>query len=172
MEYKAENIRQLAEKYLRGETSLAEEAALRDYFNNCVEIPADLADCRLLFGQNAGASAVRSRRELKLHAGPVRKPLHRWMAAASGIAAAVLVTVFVTMDFNRSQADGNIVCYVNGHLITDRQAVMEYTQEALEIINAKLQEPVGYIAPKTENPSTMERINDMLDALTAETEEK
>ncbi len=171
MEYNVENIRQLAEKYFRGETTLSEEAVLREYFNNSNEVPADLQAYSLLFGQSAKALAGRPRRELILHAETPRKPLQRrrLVAAISGLAAAaaVMTAVFMTIDLTKSQRS-DIVCYVNGHLVTDPQAALEYTQEALEIINAKLQKPAGYISPKTESTATMSRVGDMLNALTEE----
>ncbi len=172
MEYNIENIRTLAEKYFRGETTLAEEAALREYFNNSREIPADLEACRLLFRQNAIASAATAAADLmiKVDADPkLPAQRRRWVAAASGIAAAaaVLAVLFTTVDFNRSQT-GGIVCYVNGHLVTDRQAAMEYTQETFDIINASLQKPAEYLSPSAESKNTMERLEKMLNALTSE----
>ncbi len=94
MGHSIDDIRRLTARWLAGETTLAEEAALREFFggnssggdgsggcggcgvrggdsNNFGdaqdELPADLEPCRLLFGQSARAAGERSRRNLVLH---------------------------------------------------------------------------------------------------------
>lgn len=90
MEYNIEHIRALVGRWLAGETTLAEEAALREFFAEIDraqaggedgradgvqnELPADLQPFRLLFGQSAGAEGERSRRKLILHTEPTHKP--------------------------------------------------------------------------------------------------
>lgn len=167
MEYNLQNIRQLADKYFKGETSLAEEAALREYFSGCREIPADLEACRLLFGQSAGAAVERPRRNLRLNEKPAQWHLKNLIAAASGIAAILVAAICLTISLGPPKT-GDIVCYVNGQKITDRRQAMEYTQEALDLINASLRKPAERLAVPVEKTETIERVNEMLNTLTEE----
>lgn len=167
MGYNLQNIRQLADKYFKGETTLAEEAALREYFSGSREIPADLEACRLLFGLCAEAAAEKPRRKLRLREKPERISLRGWIVAASGIAAMVVAAVCLNMNVGASQT-GDIVCYVNGQKITDRQLAMEYTQEAIDLINANLRKPAERLAAPAEKTVTIDRVNEMLNALTEE----
>lgn len=56
MAYNQTEIRALLERYFDGETSLAEERALSDYFASSPSIPADLEYARAMFGHFAHAS--------------------------------------------------------------------------------------------------------------------
>lgn len=166
MEYNVENIRQLAERYFRGGTTLEEEAVLRDYFRNCDNVPADLEPCRLMFGHWAKAVSEVSRREIPLKdkAGYGR-PL---FAATVAVAAALLVGLFVVTGSLNSPGQDGIVCYVNGKPVTDQQQAAEYALGAIGLINESLRKPAEYLSVKSDNSPTIERVEEMLNMLVTE----
>lgn len=166
MEYNVDDIRALAERWLAGETTLAEETALRDWFAGTQErLPVDLQLLGLLFGQIAQASDERSRRKPFLRTEPVLIPLRRWMVAASGIAAAVLiaVTVFVAPE-HAPQSD--ILCVVNGVKITDPGEIAAHTRYALKIVGDNLRKPGETLSSELGGDPAMARVGEMLNELT------
>jgi hypothetical protein len=181
MEYSAKQIRGLAERWLAGETSLDEEAALREFFGGVQEegLPADLLPYRPLFGQSARAAGGRSHRKLVLHTEPtarsdkraegsertaIRQPLHRWITAAAGIAAAVVAAVAVLVATEQSRT-GDIVCVVNGVRISDPAQIEVYTREALEMVSENLKKPGQTLSSELGGEAALVRVGEMLNEL-------
>ncbi len=135
MEYNVEMIRALTKRWLAGETTLAEEAALKEFFGGAYgvlnELPADLQPYRHLFGQSAEVAAARPGRKLVLHTEvaataaadlatqntpgtalgtPQRRFLSRRARMTgwwTGIAAAAVVAAIVIFAPGRGRNDGN-----------------------------------------------------------------
>jgi hypothetical protein len=170
MEYNVEKMRQLAEKYFAGTTTLAEEATLRDYFGHCTDVPADLKPCVLLLGHSAAEATRRSHTEIRLHAEPNASrrfvlPLTR---AITTVAAAVLVGLFVFVGRTGSSQE-QLICYVNGQKITDPALATHYASDAIELVNENLQKPSEIIAAKTHQSSTTaKRVGEMLNTLSSQ----
>ena len=177
MEYSVEQIRALAERWLAGETSIAEEALLRRFFAEQTELPADLQPYLPLFGQSAEAAGERSHRKLVLHVEPVAgieaanlakrriMPLIRRIAATAAIAAAVSATI-VLFVVPRAAHGGDIVCVVNGVKITDPDQIALYTREALEIASDNLNKPGQTLSAELGGEEVMTYVGEMLNELT------
>jgi hypothetical protein len=163
MEYNVETIRMLADKYFAGTATLAEEAALRDYFGDRVDIPADLRLCALLLGRSAAEATRRSHTEIRLHRQPVR-PL---IFTITTVAAAVLVGLFVFVGRTDTPQE-QLICYVNGQKITDPRQVNQYTLNAIGLINESLQKPAELLSAKTDKSPTAKRVEEMLNTLTSQ----
>ncbi len=164
----------LVKRWLAGETTLAEEAALRDFFGSAQEeLPVDLQSCLPLFGQSAEAADERSDRKLVLHTDPVhrsiRRPLRRWLGAAAGIAAAVTVAIALFLAPGRSHS-GDVICFVNGVHITDPGEIAAYTREALEIASDNLRKPGETLSSELDGDPTIARVGEMLNELFIKTE--
>ncbi len=177
MGYNIEETRALVERWLAGGTTLAEEAALRDFFSGAQdELPGDLQPYRLLFGQSAEAAGERSHRRLILHTEPnrpggiltgsvaSRRPLRRWIAGAA--AAVVAIAVVTTLIFAPERASrGDILCVVNGVQITDPGQIAAYTREAFEIANDNLRKPGETLSSELGADPAFERVGEMLNEL-------
>jgi hypothetical protein len=163
MEYNIENIRTLADKYFAGTTTLTEEAALRDYFGHCTDIPVDLKPCALLLGHSAAEATRRSHTEIRLHRHNVR-PL---IFAITTVAAAVLVGLFVFIGRTDTPQE-QLVCYVNGQRITDPALATLYATDAIELVNENLQKPSEILSAKTLQSSTAKRVEEMLNTLSSQ----
>lgn len=177
MDYNTERMERLAGKYFRGESTLAEEAALREILSGCEGLPAELEACRLMLCAGGAATETDASAEtalenplrpLALHTA-VRKPLRRWMVAASGVAAVAVALTALLVGGERFRP-GDVVCYVDGRLITDRNAVREHTLRAFDVINANLQKPLHNISSEMEGSPAMGRVGEMFDALVAGSE--
>ena len=188
MDYKVEEIRALAERWLAGETSLAQEAVLRRWFAGMQEeLPVDLRPLRSMFGQSAEAAGERSHRKLVLHTEPShpsvktggnilpgskvpgaapsgRRLLRRWVAVASTAAAAVVVAM-VAIFTPGPAPQSDILCVVNGVHITDPDQIASYTREALELASDNLRKPGEAISSELNSDPALARVGEMLNEL-------
>jgi len=113
------NIENLIEKYFEGETSLKEEAQLRDYFTSH-KVPAHLEEYQDLFGYfNFKANESFNKTLL-----PVKKDrvAYKWLSVAASIV--LLISVFVYNN-NETKKEQLAQSYQN-------------TQEALQLISKNL----------------------------------
>jgi hypothetical protein len=163
MEYNIDDIRALADKYFAGNTTLAEEATLRDYFAGSTDVPADLKPCALLLGSSAAEATRRSHTEINLHRPTVRPLIY----ALSTVAAAVMVGLFVFVGHTDAPQE-QLICYVNGQKITDPLQANRYALDAIELVNENLQKPSEILATKTLQRSTAKRVEEMLNILTSQ----
>jgi hypothetical protein len=193
MEY--EQVKALAAGWLAGETTLAEEAALRAFFADAnEELPADLQTLKPVFGQSAAARGERSHRKLVLHTEPAarqkgtaefkgiatRRPLRRLIAAgtaAAAVAAVVVIALWVAPQRTPESDDfamyvapehtsnGDIECVVNGVRITDQDEIAAYTREALKIANDNLRKPSRALSSELGNETALVRVGEMLNEL-------
>jgi hypothetical protein len=163
MEYNA--ARALVERWLAGETTLAEERELRELFGDGRRaLPRDLEVYRPLFGQVRGAAAEGPRRKLALRTGPsaaepgaastpkqrgaaMRMALprpdvrRRVAAAAAVVAVAVAVGVVATRTERPNVAADEISCVVDGVRVTDPEAIAAHTRAALRLVDENVRRP-------------------------------
>jgi hypothetical protein len=163
MEHSLKNIRSLADKYFEGKTTLAEEATLRDYFRKCADPPADLKPCALMLGHLTDVAKQKSHTEIRLH----RKILRPLIVALTGVAAAVMVGLFLFVGRTDAPLEG-IICYVNGQKITDPRQANQYALDAIGLINQSLQKPAELLSAKTDKSPTMKRVEEMLNTLSSQ----
>jgi hypothetical protein len=177
MEHDHDDIKTLTERWLAGETSLAEEEALRDFFSGA-QRDTPLAQ---MFSQSATAAGERPSRRLILHSEgstirPMRRPVlrvvtRRWIATAAAAVVAA-VALFVALPDHDPDHDpghdptGGIVCMVNGVRITDPDQIALYTREALEIASDNLRRPSEKISSTLSGDPAMARVGEMLNQLT------
>lgn len=128
-----ENIDELVERWLDGESSLEEERALGDYFASESEIPSHLAWAATLFARNAAKRNIHSPQ--RRQAAP-RHTLRYGLVATVSIAAAIAVGLFVT---TRQQATLGPCAYINGEKVCDRAVVAEMTAPVFEYISQTMQ---------------------------------
>ncbi|MDR2895019.1 MAG: hypothetical protein LBU97_06115 [Alistipes sp.] len=219
LKFDTEQIRTLAGRWLAGETTLEEEATLREFFATAstgvsddtkkdvrYDLPADLQPYRPLFGHSAEAAGQRTSRRIVLHTdhtdhtaqaatthtaptagaptvsttAPASRPMRRWIAAASGIAAAVAIAVTLLVGPGRygddtgfgsegslsTSSTGDILCVVNGERITDPDRIALHTREAIELVNDNLSRPGRALSTKLDGDPAMARVGEMLNELT------
>ncbi len=87
------------------------------------------------------------------------------MIAASGIAAAVIVTVAVFVAPERSHS-ADILCVVNGVHVTDPCEIAIHTREALEIAADNLRRPGKSLSAELGGDPSLARVGEMLNELT------
>lgn len=162
-----ERIDELLEKYFRGETTLAEEKELKQYFAGR-HIATGHEPYRALFGvfeQELSAKAIN----------PLKKVLPRqqtvkriWIKtfAYSGIAAAILLAIWV----QRPQ-EQETYAVISGNKIEDAEYAQKYAEKKLNKVNNILQNSMKpmqsletvrkSLEPMQKLEETRERLNDI-----------
>lgn len=138
------NIHKLIDKYFEGETTLDEERTIAEYLHSQAELPEDLKPLKAMFDFADAQRSVTSPAEpIAKHKTSTRKPL--WsnvlVSMVSGAAAAVIIMV-IGFKLNMSttetttpvtqQPSPEIVCHVNGQLVTDNTYAMVETNRVLD----------------------------------------
>ena len=140
---KEEYIKQLLDKYLDGETSSAEERALRGYFTNRDNnIPEEWMPYRALFAYIAEerADAVETAPTDDSSLNKARKTgRHGWIYTAFTAAAAILIAV-VMIALPR-QSDNYAV--IDGKVYTNKKVVEEEALKALEMVSSDEEDNFG-----------------------------
>lgn len=175
MEYNV--VRALTERWLAGETSLAEERTLREFFEGAQgDLPRDLHSVRAMFVHGQALATDRPTRRLVMHTDivpgveepvAVRPILRRWIVAASGIAAAVALMIALPR-VSDSDSSSEIVCVVNGVRITDPDQVESYTREALEIMSCNFHKPRQVLSANLSGSGSLQLAAEVLKTLTIE----
>lgn len=133
---KEKYIKQLLDKYLDGETSSAEERALRGYFTNKGNnIPEEWMPYRALFtyiaeeradeGETAETIDINVNKAVKAHR-------RGWIYAAATAAAAILIAV-VMISLPR-QNDNYAV--IDGKVYTNKKVVEDEALKALQMVSS------------------------------------
>lgn len=133
---KEEYIKQLLDKYLDGETSSAEERALRGYFTNKANnIPEEWMPYRALFTYIAEerADEGETAETIDINVNKAGKAHRRgWIYAAATAAAAILIAV-VMISLPRSN-DNYAVIY--GKVYTNKKVVEDEALKALQMVSS------------------------------------
>lgn len=133
---KEEYIKQLLDKYLDGETSSAEERALRGYFTNKGnDIPEEWMPYRALFTYIAEerADEGETAETIDINVNKAGKAHRRgWIYAAATAAAAILIAV-VMISLPR-QNDNYAV--IDGKVYTNKKVVEDEALKALQMVSS------------------------------------
>ena len=133
---KEEYIKQLLDKYLDGETSSAEERALRGYFTNKDnDIPEEWMPYRALFTYIAEerADEGETAETIDINVNKAGKAHRRgWIYAAATAAAAILIAV-VMISLPRSNDNYAVI---DGKVYTNKKVVEDEALKALQMVSS------------------------------------
>lgn len=133
---KEEYIKQLLNKYLDGETSSAEERALRGYFTNKGNnIPEEWMPYRALFTYIAEerADEGETAETIDINVNKAGKAHRRgWIYAAATAAAAILIAV-VMISLPRSNDNYAVI---DGKVYTNKKVVEDEALKALQMVSS------------------------------------
>lgn len=133
---KEEYIKQLLDKYLDGETSSAEERALRGYFTNKGnDIPEEWMPYRALFTYIAEerADEGETAETIDINVNKAGKAHRRgWIYAAATAAAAILIAV-VMISLPRSNDNYAVI---DGKVYTNKKVVEDEALKALQMVSS------------------------------------
>lgn len=138
------NIRTLLDRFFLGDTTLAEEQQLYDYFRQTPvpQLPRDLAPLRDLFLDLQAVRYAATPSQPRLQPSPLQpsQPRHRrrWLAAA---ALALLLAAGALTLFRPTQADADsgeeLVAYIYGKRTTDPAVVIGEMQHTMAAMTAE-----------------------------------
>lgn len=170
MAYNQTQIRALLERYFDGETSVAEERTLREYFAACPDLPPDMEYARTMLGYFAEAAEGRCSVSPALKAAAPHKRRRKIVAWAGSAAAAVAAGLILT--FNLVGSKEVVYCYINGEPVTDYDLAYAYTQGALGIIVDNVRKPQEHLIPIEELERSLESLRylELLGFFTDETD--
>lgn len=145
----SQKIELLLDRYFEGETTVAEEKSLQEYFLND-QVAPHLEVYRGMFAYFAEAKKETSGAEITLTKEPIRNPLikrNNWYA----VAALLVVSLGVAFFLNQS---------ASGLSPQDQEAVIAYekTKEALDFISIHLNEGAGNLEYLQEFESSTNKI--------------
>lgn len=133
---KEEYIKQLLDKYLDGETSSAEERALRGYFTNKGnDIPEEWMPYRALFTYIAEerADEGETAETIDINVNKAGKAHRRgWIYAAATATAAILIAV-VMISLPRSNDNYAVI---DGKVYTNKKVVEDEALKALQMVSS------------------------------------
>ena len=131
----SENIRELLDRYLDGESTQEELGQLREYFAGTSDIPADLIPYAQMFAlieekqPTPTVEALNRFSEERMPA-PRRQRNFLWP-----LLAAACITAFAVIFLTPPKQEENLaIAYVDGKMLTDEATVMQMGQEALQEI--------------------------------------
>ena len=127
---KQNQIKQLLERYLDGDTSKAEEEQLRQYFAETTLVPPEWRPYKALFAWETRETrpvccdSIATNRARRL----------RRLAIAAGIAALVLLTATLLRQSATSPLPSGNYAIVEGYIITDAALVAQEAEQALLMV--------------------------------------
>lgn len=126
------NIHHLLDRYFEGNTSTAEEEALRRYFSQ-EELPEELQEIAPLFrfmDDEATARAVLKEIEMEANAPARRRPrlLDTFKAIAAVAAVLLLAVLLETRPAKQPSTQVESYAWVDGQQITDPATVQKYAE--------------------------------------------
>lgn len=125
-----QKIRELLEKYDAGETSLVEENALREYFQNN-EVPADLKSYGVLFSFSEKTRTQKMQREVELPS-QTKGNKYLWTAIAASIIVIVGLFFFQNKPMEMNHSDLGTV--------QDKEEALQKSMEALKMVSELMNE--------------------------------
>lgn len=133
-------IKILIDRYYDGETTLAEEVAIADYFATHADIPAELEPTRAIF------MATTALREQKApHVAPrAATPYRRLFLHFGGIAAAAAIAVGVFLGLRHESAveveqHPLMLCYIDGVAVDDQEVIIAEANRILGGVSEDMQ---------------------------------
>jgi hypothetical protein len=148
------------EKYFRGETSLAEEKELKQYFSTG-EVTAEHEIYRALFQEFELEMNETAFSPLKIVIPTQKKIKHVWIRtfALTGIAASLLLLLWIRMP---GSADNYAI--IGGNRINNSEFAERYTQKKLTKVNqmlARSMKPMQSLEKDRDNMQPLQSVSDM-----------
>lgn len=125
-----QKIKDLLEKYEAGETSLAEEKKLREYFKKN-EVPGSLKPYQLIFGFYELESKKSYEKEIEL---PANKQDNRNLWTAIAASLILVVGLFFFQNKPLEMSDSNL------GTIQDKEEALQKSMEALKMVSELMNE--------------------------------
>lgn len=125
-----QKIKDLLEKYEAGETSLAEEKKLREYFKRN-EVPDSLKPYQLIFGFSENESKKSYEREIEL---PSNKQDNRYLWTAIAASVILVVGLFFFQNKPLEMSDSDL------GTIQDKEEALQKSMEALKMVSELMNE--------------------------------
>lgn len=119
-------IKQLIESYFEGESSLAEEQQIKDFFKETDIIPKELEYAQSIFGYFADEKKVSLKKDTK-----------KRNYSIIGISASLLIAATLIIS-NINTKNEIIYAYIDGVPVTDQEIAMQYTKQALLAVSENL----------------------------------
>jgi hypothetical protein len=126
-------IETLLEKYFRGETSIAEENELRDYFSSSNVLP-HLEQFKPVFGYLALAKEQKMERKIVFKA---KKRNLKWLSIAASVVVLLGVGTFGYFNYNTTSQSQDLGTY------DDPELAFKETQKALSMLSTHLNTGIG-----------------------------
>ena len=124
------NIKNLLDKFLNGNTTIEEEKSLNAFFTNQREIPDEFAYAKMMFNYFESEKVVTI---------PVKniKVFRKSVITITSIAASVAIVL--TLGFlHTSSKQKKVYCYINGEPVHNKEIAMIETQKALTLVTNNL----------------------------------
>ncbi|HKL36353.1 MAG TPA: hypothetical protein VJ899_08680 [Salegentibacter sp.] len=125
-----QKIKDLLEKYEAGETSLAEEKKLRDFFRRN-EVHASLKPYQLIFGFSENENNKSYKREIQL---PSNKQDNRYLWTAIAASVILVVGLFFFQNKPLEMRDSDL------GTIQDKEEALQKSMEALKMVSELMNE--------------------------------
>jgi len=125
-----QKIKDLLEKYEAGETSLAEEKKLRDFFRRN-EVNESLKPYQLIFGFSEGENNKSYKREIQL---PSNKQDNRYLWTAIAASVILVVGLFFFQNKPLEMRDSDL------GTIQDKEEALQKSMEALKMVSELMNE--------------------------------
>ncbi|WP_156101178.1 hypothetical protein [Salegentibacter sp. Hel_I_6] len=123
-------VKVLLERYDAGKTTLAQEEALRDYFNHN-EVPQELMSYRLIFGYAEKSRRQKMEREVQLP-GDKKNGKYLWTAIAASVV--LLLGLFLFQNEPIAMQDSNL------GTIQDKEEALQKSMETLRMVSELMNE--------------------------------
>ena len=120
-----QKIKDLLEKYEAGETSLAEEKKLREYFKRN-EVPESLKPYQLIFGFSENETKKSYEKEIEL---PANKQDNRYLWTAIAASVILVVGLFFFQNKPLEMSDSDL------GTIQDKAEALQKSMEALKMVS-------------------------------------
>jgi hypothetical protein len=159
-----EMMNELLEKYFRGETSLAEEKELKQYFSTG-EVTAEHEIYRALFEEFELELNETAIAPLKIIIPKQKKIKHVWIRtfALTAIAATLLLLLWIRMP---DSTDNYAI--IGGNRINNSEFAERYTQKKLNKVNSMLarsMKPIQSLDKVRDNLQPLQSVSDMKDKM-------
>ncbi|MBE9468666.1 MAG: hypothetical protein IMY72_10175 [Bacteroidetes bacterium] len=119
-------IENLLNKYFEAETSIAEENELRIFFSNNKDIPENLIFAKSIFKAFNEEKSIKFHKKIHLPKRNIKRYIY-----ITGIAASLIISMFVIFPKMDTKRNKIIYAYYNGQAITDKAIAEKYTKQAL-----------------------------------------
>lgn len=120
-----QQVRELLKQYEVGETTLAQEEALREYFHQN-EVPNNLKAYRLLFAFSENSRTGKMEREVQL---PNSKPVNKYLWTAIAATVILVLGLFLFQNKPLKVEDANL------GTIQDKEEALQKSMETLKMIS-------------------------------------